>query len=175
MASARKEITRRDFASRGASAAAAVVAGGAALSGAKAAGAPAVSARMAGANDRLVFAVIGIRGQGNSLKRGFARLPGVEIKTLCDPDENLFPSRAKDDALADLPTFKARPLTSVFSLDHRSQISRARNRIPPVAGSVDHGPGAFREMRLPVADHGPGRGIARRTPASGKLQELGQR
>ena len=106
MASDRKEITRREFASRGAGAAAAVVAGGAALSGAKTAGARVVSARVAGANDRLVFAVVGIRGQGNSLKRGFARLPGVEIKTLCDPDENLYPSRAKDDTLAGLPAFK---------------------------------------------------------------------
>ncbi len=106
MASDRNGISRRDFATRTATAAAAMVAGGAALGGGKASAAPTVSARVAGANDRLVLASIGIRGQGNSLKRGFARLPGVEIKTLCDPDENLYPSRAKDEALADLPTFK---------------------------------------------------------------------
>jgi predicted dehydrogenase len=106
MASDRNEITRRNFTSRTASAAAAVVAGGAALGGGEAAAAPVVSRRVVGANDRLVLASIGIRGQGNSLKRGFARLPGVEIKTLCDPDENLYPSRAKDEALEDLPTFK---------------------------------------------------------------------
>ena len=105
MASDRKEITRRDFASRTATVTAAVVAGGSALRG-NAAAAPAVSRGVLGANDRLVFASIGIRGQGNSLKRGFARLPGVEIKTLCDPDENLFASRADDEELADVPTFK---------------------------------------------------------------------
>jgi predicted dehydrogenase len=62
--------------------------------------------RILGANDRLVIAVIGIRGQGNALKRGFARLPGVEIKTLCDVDENLFPARANDPTLADLASFR---------------------------------------------------------------------
>jgi predicted dehydrogenase len=106
MASDRKEITRRDFASRTATVAAAVVGGGSALGGTKAAGAPALSRRVVGANDRIVLASIGIRGQGRSLMRGFARLPGVEIKTLCDPDENLYPSRAKDERLQDLPTFK---------------------------------------------------------------------
>jgi predicted dehydrogenase len=50
--------------------------------------------RVLGANDRVVLASIGIRGQGNALKRGFAKLPDVEIKTLCDIDENLFASRA---------------------------------------------------------------------------------
>jgi len=63
-------------------------------------------ARILGANDRVVTASIGIRGQGNALKQGFARLPGVEIKTLCDIDENLFASRAHDAALADLATFR---------------------------------------------------------------------
>jgi predicted dehydrogenase len=106
MASNRNEITRRDFTSRTATAAAAVVAGGAALGSGKTAAAPLVSSRVVGANDRLVLASIGIRGQGNALKRGFARLPGVEIKTLCDPDENLYPSRAKDEQLADLATFR---------------------------------------------------------------------
>jgi predicted dehydrogenase len=62
--------------------------------------------RVAGANDRVVVASIGIRGQGNALKRGFARLPGVEIKTLCDVDENLFASRANDPKLADVQTFR---------------------------------------------------------------------
>ena len=63
-------------------------------------------ARILGANDRVVVASIGIRGQGNSLKRGFARLPGVEIKTLCDVDENLFAARANDATLADVPAFR---------------------------------------------------------------------
>ena len=62
--------------------------------------------RLQGANDRLVVAIIGIRGQGNALKRGFARVPGVEINSLCDIDENLFASRANDSTLADLTAFR---------------------------------------------------------------------
>src|SRR5436189_160238 len=64
------------------------------------------AARVLGANDRVVTASIGVRGQGNSLKRGFARLKNVEIKTLCDIDANLAPSRINDDKLADVSTFK---------------------------------------------------------------------
>jgi predicted dehydrogenase len=77
----------------------------------------AARARVLGANDRVQVAVIGIRGQGDALKRGFARLAGVEVKTLCDVDENLFASRAKDPALADLPSFRpgyAKDLRRVF-------------------------------------------------------------
>ncbi len=51
-------------------------------------------------------ASIGVRGQGNALKQGFARLKNVEIKTLCDIDANLEPSRVNDKELADVPTFK---------------------------------------------------------------------
>jgi predicted dehydrogenase len=59
-----------------------------------------------GANDRVVIASVGIRGQGNSLKRGFARLSGVEIKTLADIDANLFDSRVNDARLKDVTSFK---------------------------------------------------------------------
>ncbi|HEY5908856.1 MAG TPA: Gfo/Idh/MocA family oxidoreductase [Vicinamibacteria bacterium] len=90
MALRRRQLTRRDFVSRSMMAAAAM----------------AVPSRVLGANDRLVLASIGIRGQGDALKRGFARLPGVEIKTLCDVDENLFAARAADPALKDVATFK---------------------------------------------------------------------
>jgi predicted dehydrogenase len=106
MASERRKITRRAFAAQTAAAAAGMAAGTAALGGATAAAAPSVSSRVLGANDRLVLASIGIRSQGNALKRGFARLPGVEIKTLCDPDENLFASRARDERLRDVATFR---------------------------------------------------------------------
>jgi len=94
-----KPISRRDFAGRSLLAAAGVVAGR------RVSAAPLVSRRVLGANDRVVVANIGIRGQGNSLKRGFAALKGVEVKTLCDVDENLFASRAKDERLADVPGF----------------------------------------------------------------------
>ena len=91
MASDRNEISRRRFTATSL-AAAAVVAGDA--------------RRVLGANERVVLASIGIRGQGNALKRGFAKLPDVEIKTLCDIDENLFASRASDKALSNVATFK---------------------------------------------------------------------
>ena len=99
-------ITRRDFTTRlGAAAAGVVVADG--IFGPFASAAPQVGNRVLGANDRVVVASIGIRGQGNSLKRGFAQLKNVEIKTLCDVDENLYASRANDKAVLDkVPTFK---------------------------------------------------------------------
>ena len=64
------------------------------------------TARVLGANDRVVTASIGIRGQGNALKRGFARLKNVEIKTLCDIDANIAPERIHDARLSDVATFK---------------------------------------------------------------------
>jgi predicted dehydrogenase len=101
----RREISRRQFTAQTAVTTAGVLAGGA-LAATRAEGAPAVSGRVLGANDRVVLASIGIRGQGDALKQGFAKLPNVSIKTLCDVDENLFASRANDPALKDVPTFK---------------------------------------------------------------------
>jgi predicted dehydrogenase len=89
------KMSRRDFTSRSLMAAAAMAAGKELL-----------RSRVVGANDRVVLASIGIRGQGDALKRGFAKLPNVEIKTLCDIDENLFASRAQDPTLRDVATFK---------------------------------------------------------------------
>jgi predicted dehydrogenase len=85
-------ITRRDFGTRVGAAAVGVM----------------VGSRILGANDRVIVASIGIRGQGNALKRGFARLPNVEIKTLCDIDANLAPERLNDARLSDVATFKPR-------------------------------------------------------------------
>ena len=99
-------MTRRDFTSQLGFAAAGVVVG-ADLFGTRVGASAQSAGRVIGANDRIVCANIGIRGQGNSLKRGFARLKNVEIKTLCDVDENLFASRANDAALLkDVPAFK---------------------------------------------------------------------
>ena len=81
-------ISRRDFASRLGAAAAGVALGGEFFRPALQA-APHVSGRILGANDKVVVASIGIRGQGNGVKRGFAQLANVEIKTLCDVDANL--------------------------------------------------------------------------------------
>src|SRR6266849_5952360 len=100
------DISRREFVSRTAKTVAGVALGGAAVAGAQSQGAPATSRRILGANDRVVVANVGIRGQGNALKRGFATLKNVEIKTLCDIDANLFPSRLNDPKLADVAAFK---------------------------------------------------------------------
>src|SRR6266849_6735546 len=98
-------ITRREFASRVGAAAAGIAVGGELFNPVVHAS-PHVSGRILGANDRVVTASIGIRGQGNSLKRGFAKLKNVEIKTLCDIDANLAPERINDDRLKDVATFK---------------------------------------------------------------------
>jgi predicted dehydrogenase len=108
MASDRKTedgISRRDFASRLGAAAAGIAVGGELLGG-RLQAAPSVGSRILGANDRVVVASIGIRGQGNAVKRGFAKLENVEFKTLCDVDANLAPSRVNDAALKDVATFK---------------------------------------------------------------------
>jgi predicted dehydrogenase len=98
-------VTRREFATRIGAAAAGMAIGGRAFESQLHA-APNVGSRILGANDRVITASIGIRGQGNALKRGFARLPNVEIKTLCDIDANLAPERINDARLSDVPTFK---------------------------------------------------------------------
>jgi predicted dehydrogenase len=99
------DISRRAFASRLGGLAAAALAGHDLLAS-SAEAAPLLGNRVRGANDRVVLASIGIRGQGNALKRGFARLPNVEIKTLCDIDANLADERTHDERLADVTTFQ---------------------------------------------------------------------
>src|SRR5262245_6785914 len=75
-------ISRRDFTARLGAATAGLAVGAEFFRPTTAA----AQGRVMGANDRVVVASIGIRGQGNSLKRGFAQLPNVTIKTLCDID-----------------------------------------------------------------------------------------
>jgi predicted dehydrogenase len=94
-------MTRRDFTTRVGAAAAGVALGGEFFRASAQ-----TNGRIIGANDRVVVASIGIRGQGNSLKRGFAALNNVTVKTLCDVDANLAPSRINDERLKDVPTFK---------------------------------------------------------------------
>ena len=98
-------MTRRDFTSRLGAATAGLVVGGEMFSG-RAEAAPVVGSRILGANDRVVVASIGVRGQGNSLKRGFARLKNVDIKTLCDIDANLADERVNDTRLKDVASYK---------------------------------------------------------------------
>jgi predicted dehydrogenase len=45
--------------------------------------------RVLGANDRINAAVVGFRGRGGSIISGLGKIAGVQIKTLCDIDENV--------------------------------------------------------------------------------------
>jgi predicted dehydrogenase len=99
-------LTRREFATRLGVTAAGLAVGGSHVFGSNLNATPAVGRRILGANDRVILASIGVRGQGNALKRGFARLPNVEHKTLCDIDANLADERIHDPRLEDVPTFK---------------------------------------------------------------------
>ena len=94
-------ITRRDFTTRVGAATAGLALGGQFFQTTARA-----SGRVPGANDRVGVAVIGIRGQGNGLKRGFAQLQNVDVRTLCDVDANLAPERINDERLKNVPGFK---------------------------------------------------------------------
>ncbi|MCY4587971.1 MAG: Gfo/Idh/MocA family oxidoreductase [Bryobacterales bacterium] len=48
----------------------------------------------AGASDRLRVAVIGMGGRGGSVMKTVAELDGIEVATVCDPDENRMRERA---------------------------------------------------------------------------------
>ena len=47
-------------------------------------------------NDTINMAVIGIRGRGSGLYKGFANLKNVKVTTLCDIDERLFSEHSKN-------------------------------------------------------------------------------
>jgi predicted dehydrogenase len=100
-----REISRREFGVT-LGAVAGLAAGTNLLTPAEVSAAPHINPRIIGANDRVVVASIGVRGQGNALKRGFARLANVEIKTICDVDENVARERIADKALAELASYK---------------------------------------------------------------------
>ena len=85
--------TRRDFLKTAAAGVALGVAGGGSLAIAiprRAAG------RVLGANDTIRIAVVGIHGRGSSHISEFARMKGVQVAYLVDPDSRLFAARTKD-------------------------------------------------------------------------------
>ncbi|MDZ7373312.1 MAG: Gfo/Idh/MocA family oxidoreductase [candidate division KSB1 bacterium] len=82
-------MDRREFIKAGAKGVAGLAAASAVLGTVK-------PQRVLGANDRIVMAVIGINGRGREHYRQWARIPGVEVKTLCDVDERLFPERVAE-------------------------------------------------------------------------------
>ena len=40
-------------------------------------------------NEKVTVAVVGVRGRGNALLTGFATRPTVDVKYVCDLDENV--------------------------------------------------------------------------------------
>jgi predicted dehydrogenase len=60
----------------------------------KKAGVPA-PVKAVGANERVRIAVVGINGRGVSHISEFARMPGVEVAYLVDPDSRIFAARSK--------------------------------------------------------------------------------
>jgi len=85
-----KKITRRDFITRSTLATA-----GLATIGPMAVSGPKLRKNSIGANDRINVAVVGIRGRGQSHIQNFAEMENVQVKTLCDVDEKVFPDRVK--------------------------------------------------------------------------------
>ena len=136
-------ISRRDFASRLGAAAAGVALGGEFFRpGLQAA--PHVSGRILGANDKVVVASIGVHGQGNAVKRGFAQLANVEIKTLCDVDANLAPERINDPRLKNVAHVQAgvRPGPAGGSWTTRTSTPSSSPR--PITGTRSPPSGPFR-------------------------------
>jgi len=84
-----RAMDRREFIKAGAKGVAGLAAATTALGAIK-------PQRVLGANDRIVMAVIGINGRGREHYRQWVRIPGVEVKTLCDVDERLFPERVAE-------------------------------------------------------------------------------
>jgi predicted dehydrogenase len=60
-----------------------------------------------GANDRVRVAVCGVRGRGNDHIHGFSRVPGTELRALCDVDENVSQQRAGEIEKMGLPKPKS--------------------------------------------------------------------
>ena len=81
-------LHRREFLERSTAAGLGLAAASALLTAAR-------PARAVAANDKIVLAVMGIRGRGAALAQGFAERPDCEVAYLCDPDSSLFESRAK--------------------------------------------------------------------------------
>jgi predicted dehydrogenase len=98
-------MSRREFGSR-LGVAAGVAVGGRVIGEPLQASTARGTSRIIGANGRVVLASIGIRGRGNSIKRSFAKLENVEIKTLCDIDANLAASRVNDTQLKDVAGYR---------------------------------------------------------------------
>jgi len=86
-------MNRRKFLSSSAQAAAGIVAAGKLASYAEEKCVAKAKAKCA--NDTINMAAIGIKGRGGGLIQNFAKMKNVNMKILCDVDENLFADRVK--------------------------------------------------------------------------------
>ncbi len=108
------KISRREFLSRSSKTAAGIITA-TTLSYTKSQAATDTQSQAVGANEKINIAVIGIRGRGMELAKGFAAIPGVRIRTLCDIDENLFPERVKEiEKIQTIPPSTEYDLRRVF-------------------------------------------------------------
>jgi len=85
----KKELSRREFLSRGAKTAAGLAAASSIMTAVK-------PERVLGANDRINMAVVGIRSRGRQHAEEWMKIPNVHVKVLCDVDEKLFPARVQE-------------------------------------------------------------------------------
>jgi predicted dehydrogenase len=81
------QLDRRQFLNRGAQSALAAAAGSCLLAG--------EPARAATPNEKIVLAVVGVRGRGGMLGVDFAKRPDCEVAYVCDVDANLLGPRGK--------------------------------------------------------------------------------
>src|SRR5438093_1505695 len=58
--------------------------------------APTLAPRRVAAADRLVLGVIGLRGRGKGLLRGFMEMPEIEVATVCDVDRSVLEAGAAE-------------------------------------------------------------------------------
>ena len=134
-------ISRREFATR-VGAAAGIAIGGKLLDAPLRAAARAAGGRIIGANDRVVTASIGIRGQGNALKRGFAqaqeRRDQDAVRHRREPgagaDQRRAPERRRDVQAGLRPGPPPRPRRQGHRRDRHRRRRTTGTRSPPSGG-----------------------------------------
>ncbi len=93
-------LTRRDFLKAG------VITGGAGLAARTGSSLLGAQASVAGANERVRLAIIGLHGRGEDHLQGFAALKNVEIAAFCDVDESVLRQRLAQAQKMNLPAPK---------------------------------------------------------------------
>src|ERR1035441_8376192 len=79
----------------------------------------------AGANDRIRVAIIGLGWRGGVLPPAAAKLPGIEVVALCDPDRDRLQQAAS--VLEKTTGGRARLDTDMRSEEHTSELQSLRH------------------------------------------------